>query len=183
MRLTLLLLILGLAPVPNFGPVETDPDGALECMPTDPPAYYAIDLVPTRRVPGTGLAEGVGEMRFARSPFGVAVSAKGQYKYDLVIKVNKLRPARRGVYAAWVSTPNLDQVVPLGVLDLEKGIHTQVDWNKFLVIITLEPDAKTLGKRWTGPIVMRGLSRSGLMHTMAGHGPFEDEPCAKYGYR
>jgi hypothetical protein len=30
---------------------------------------------------------------------------------------------------------------------------------------------------------MRGMSRSGRMHTLAGHGPFEAEPCAKYGFR
>ena len=35
---------------------------------------------------------------------------------------------------------------------------------------------------WTGPIVIRGMSRSGMMHTMAGHGPFEEENCAAYGY-
>jgi len=35
---------------------------------------------------------------------------------------------------------------------------------------------------WTGPVVMRGMSRSGLMHTMAGHGAFEQENCAAYGY-
>ena len=38
------------------------------------------------------------------------------------------------------------------------------------------------GAMWTGPVVSRGMSRSGLMHTMAGHGPFETEPCAVYGY-
>jgi hypothetical protein len=29
---------------------------------------------------------------------------------------------------------------------------------------------------------MRGMSRSGMMHTMAGHGPFQQENCARYGY-
>ena len=55
-------------------------------------------------------------------------------------------------------------------------------WNKFLVFVTLEPAEATGEARWQGPVVMRGLSRSGLMHTMAGHGPYEQEPCAVYGY-
>jgi hypothetical protein len=50
------------------------------------------------------------------------------------------------------------------------------------VIITLEPSADDLGERWQGPVVLRGMSRSGMMHTMAGHGPFETEPCAVYGF-
>ncbi|MDE2875730.1 MAG: hypothetical protein OXU69_07275 [Gemmatimonadota bacterium] len=31
-------------------------------------------------------------------------------------------------------------------------------------------------------VVIRGMSRSGMTHTMAGHGPFEEENCAAYGY-
>ncbi len=32
-------------------------------------------------------------------------------------------------------------------------------------------------QRWQGPILLRGLSPSGRLHTMAGHGPFEDVSC------
>ena len=55
-------------------------------------------------------------------------------------------------------------------------------WNKYLVIITLEPTDDPQSPRWQGPVVLRGMSRSGLMHTMAGHGPFQQEPCATFGY-
>ena len=64
----------------------------------------------------------------------------------------------------------------------ERETTARVDWNQFLVVVSLEPSADQIGARWSGPIVMRGLSRSGFMHTMAGHGPFEEENCAAYGY-
>jgi hypothetical protein len=71
------------------------------------------------------------------------------------------------------------------VLDAEAQGHLtgRVEWNKFLLIITAEAPGETPGDRWQGPVVMRGMSRSGMMHTMAGHGPFELESCLKYGYR
>jgi hypothetical protein len=37
-------------------------------------------------------------------------------------------------------------------------------------------------QRWTGPVLLRGSSPSGRMHSMAGHGPFEGEPCAVIGF-
>ena len=116
------------------------------------------------------------------SPFGISLASDGSYRYRLDIKVNKLRPPRKGHYVVWVTTPDLDQVVRVGVLPDNHTIRGIVEWNKFLVVITLEPDEAGDAEIWSGPIVLRGVSRSGLMHTMAGHGPFEDEPCALYGY-
>ncbi len=177
------LALLLIVPLAAFGPKAAG-DAADACVAadTDPPAYYKIDLVPTGRIPGTKRAAGVGYVTFARSPFAVAVSPEGSYVYDLSLSVAQLRPPRQGVYVAWVSTPDLDQVRRLGVLDAAMQVKGRVDWNKFLVIITLEPSADDLGATWTGPVVLRGLSRSGLMHTMAGHGPYQQEPCATYGF-
>lgn len=147
-----------------------------------PPAYYAIDLVSTKRVAGARAARGVGQLTFAKSPFGISISSSGNYIYDLGISVDKLRPRSKSAYVAWASTPNLDRIQRLGVLDRNSQVAGRVTWNKFLVIITLEPSAADLGDTWRGPVVLRGMSRSGLMHTQAGHGPFEQEPCLKYGY-
>lgn len=144
------------------------------------PAYYRIDLVPTRRVPGTHRVRGYSDVTFLPSPFGVAISKTGSYVYQLGLVVEGLPSAPSGAYVAWISTPQLDRVQRLG--DLVDGrIDGTVEWNKFLVILTLEPNSEPTD-RWTGPVVARGMSRSGMMHTMAGHGPFEDEPCAQYGY-
>ena len=151
--------------------------------PRVPGEYYAIDLVPTGRVPGTAGAEGKAMSAFARSPFGIAVAPGGAYRHDLDIRVNGLRPRRDGVYVAWTASSDLQEVARLGVLDESGGLRATVAWNKFLVIVSLERSADGLPDRWQGPIVMRGMSRSGLMHTMAGHGAYEGEPCVKYGYR
>ncbi|MGD2070011.1 MAG: hypothetical protein PVI57_15165, partial [Gemmatimonadota bacterium] len=58
----------------------------------------------------------------------------------------------------------------------------RVEWNKFLVVITLETVDDPSADAWSGPIALRGMSRSGKMHTMAGHGPFQQENCAAFGY-
>ena len=156
----------------------------LACVPPDPdpPKYYAIDLVTTKRVPGSRRATGVADVTFKPSPFGVALSPTGEYAYTLSIAIDELAPARTGAYVVWVTTPDLSKVERIGVLDDTHRIRGEVGWNKFLVVISHEenPDAV---QRWSGPIVLRGMSRSGMMHTMAGHGPFESEPCAVYGYQ
>jgi hypothetical protein len=170
------LLLLGSAP-----PRSVTPSDAV-CAWTDPPEYYKIDLVPTRRVPAARRAVGVGHVTFAASPFGIALSPEGHYVYDLSITIDNLKPPPEGVYVAWISTPNLDQIKRLGALDDAMAIRGTVTWNKYLVIITLEPSDDASSKRWQGPVVLRGMSRSGLMHTMAGHGPFQQEPCATFGY-
>ena len=149
--------------------------------PVEPPAYYAIELVSTRRVPGARDASGVGNGSFARSPVGVAIAPTGEYIYNVDVQLRGLNAQPRGVYTAWLTTASLDQVRRLGALDAGAAIRGQTTWNKFLVVVTLEPDDEAR-PRWSGPIVARGMSRSGRMHTMAGHGPFQLEPCTTYGY-
>lgn len=165
------------------GPVGS-PDGADQVRPcTVSPEYYQIELVTTRRVPGTAWSRGTAAVTFTRSPFTVAVASDGSYRHDLQITADRLPARVDGVFAVWVTTPQLDEVVPVGLLDpADPVIAASVDWNQFLVVVSLEPSAEAVGERWSGPIVMRGLSRSGLMHTMAGHGPFQQENCAAYGY-
>lgn len=146
------------------------------------PEYYRFPMVSTRRVPGTGNATGVGEVAFAQSPFGVALAEDGSYDYDFTVRFERLRPPRSGTFVVWATTPELDQVVLAGELTDPVSFSGKVAWNKFLVVVTLEPAFDPDATMWTGPIVIRGMSRSGMMHTMAGHGPFEEENCAAYGY-
>ncbi|MFT5141571.1 MAG: hypothetical protein ACI80V_003118 [Rhodothermales bacterium] len=169
----------------STGATMAAPDGygVAECrVVSDPPPYYSIDLVTTKRVPGARMAKGKADVVFASSPFGVSLSSDGSYVYDLLISVDKMAPAKNGAYVVWVTTPSLDERVRLGVLDDNFELTGRVAWNKFLVVVSLEPDAAEEAPSWTGPIVVRGMSRSGKMHTLAGHGPFEVEPCAVYGY-
>ena len=169
------LLLLGAVPLQAI-------PGDGECAFEGLPEYYTITLVPTRRVPGTRRATGAATVTFTPSPFGISISRQGNYVYNLDISIEKLPPAREGAYVAWVSTADLNEIKRLGTLDDAMTISGQVHWNKYLVIITLEPSAHASGESWQGPVVLRGMSRSGLMHTMAGHGPFQQEPCASFGY-
>ena len=146
------------------------------------PEYYRFPMVSTRRVPGTGNATGVGEVAFAQSPFGVALAEDGSYDYDFTVRFERLRPPRTGTFVVWATTRELDQITLAGELTDPVSFSGKVAWNKFLVVVTLEPVFDPDATMWTGPIVIRGMSRSGMMHTMAGHGPFEEENCAAYGY-
>ncbi len=49
-------------------------------------------------------------------------------------------------------------------------------------MITLEAVDDPAAETWSGPVALRGMSRSGMMHTMVGHGAFQQENCAAYGY-
>lgn len=146
------------------------------------PEYYQFPLVSTRRVPGTGRASGLGEVSFPSSPYGVALATDGSYRYDFTVRIERLAPAHAGAYVVWTATPELDQVALAGMLSDAADFQGQVAWNKFLVVVTLEPAFDPAATTWRGPVVMRGMSRSGMMHTMAGHGAFEEEKCAAYGY-
>jgi len=145
--------------------------------------YYAVDLVTTKNLAGTARARGTGHVTFAASPFGVALAADGSYRYDVELRLTDMDPPEGGTLVAWTTTPQVDRVRRLGAFDDALGVRGEVAWNKFLVVVTLEATDDPAAETWSGPIVLRGMSRSGAMHTMAGHGPFQQELCAKYGYR
>lgn len=149
---------------------------------TSPPSYYAVELIPTKRVRGARMASGTAEVRFPRTPFGVALSEDGEYVYELDVRVREIRYREGSEFVVWVTTPDLDPVERIGVLDGTGTVSGRVAWNKFLVVVTMESEEDRSADRWRGPVVLRGMSRSGRMHTLAGHGPFQGEPCAKYGY-
>lgn len=167
-------LLIGLSPTPTADPAQ--------CLAPADPDYYRIDLVTTRKVPGARLATGHGAVTYAASPFGVSISSEGAYRMNIDIQVGNVRLDEDKELVAWVTTPNLDRIERFGALDAEGRVSGQTEFNKFLLVVTLEPKGGQPGAMWTGPVVVRGMSRSGLMHTMAGHGPFETEPCAVYGY-
>lgn len=147
-----------------------------------PPEYYAFPLVTTKNIPGTGRTSGKAHVTFPSSPFGVAVATDGSYVLDLRITFQDLPAPRSGRYVVWLTTPEVDRIRRLGVVDPGAAFQGRSSWNKFLVVVTLEADDDPAASTWAGPIVLRGMARSGAMHTMAGHGPFQQEKCAAYGY-
>ena len=196
----MLALVLLVGPGPGDGPPPSIPPGACwlaeglgageagwaplpeSAAPVDAPTYYAFPVVSTRRLPGTGLAVGLGEVTFPDSPFGITLANDGSYVLDVWLSVERLMAPREGVYVGWLTTPDLDKVERIGSLAEGGPLRGRAQWNKFLLVVTLEPADDPGAAMWTGPVVMRGMSRSGQMHTMAGHGAFEQENCAVYGY-
>ena len=153
------------------------------CAAPDGPAYYAIDLFTTKNVPGTGLASGRADIAAsASSPFSVALAPDGSYVYDVAVSLERMRAPREGRLVAWVTTPELDQVRRIGALDDRLQAHGSVAWNQFLVVVTWEPHDDPDATAWSGPVAFRGMSRSGMMHTMVGHGALQQENCAAWGY-
>ena len=175
-----LLVVGGAAAGATWSPAE--PGNGICSAEPDPPAYYAFELVTTKNVPGSGLARGTSEVTHAASPFSISRSEDGSYRYDLHISLERMRTPRTGTLVAWVTTREIDEIRRIGPLDEHLQATGQVEWNKFLVVITLEARDDPSAQRWSGPIAFRGMSRSGLMHTMAGHGAFQQENCAAYGY-
>lgn len=126
-----------------------------------------IELEATGRAPG---ASGFVDLRFASSPYGVAVAEDGSYRYRVEVHVASVPPsaAGGGTLTAWAATPDLDRHVKLGALGGDGAARGEVAWNKFLVFVTAEPTPTT--ERWRGPVLMTATSPAGRMHTMAGHG-------------
>ena len=169
---------------PAFANVPDPPVGICAATPALAASadYYNIRMAPTGSAPG---AVGYVTKTFAQSPFGVAVSVDGRYIYDVHLAVAGLRGPPNVEYTVWVAPPNLSPIVRLGVLDEQFELSGQVDFNKFIMFVTAEragswdPDNgyKKTGNAWSGPILMQGISRSGMMHSASGHGPFEVENC------
>lgn len=151
-----------------------DPVGVCRLSGAGPFDPEPIPLRPTG--PSVGFSGSV-ILTFARSPFGVAVSPKGHHRYDLRIQLETQRRAEDlPVLVAWVMTPDLQNHMKLGVVGEDLEVSGQVAWNKFLIAVSAEESADV--ETWQGPLLLTGMSPSGWMHTMAGHGIFE----AGYGF-
>lgn len=171
------------APAADVTASEDAVSASAVCLAPAGPEYYAFGLYTTKNIPGTGLAEGRAEVSVSgSSPFSVTLGADGSYVYDVHVALERMKPPRSGRLVAWVTTPQLDRIERIGALDENLQTSGTVRWNKFLVVITLEPDDDPAAGVWSGPVAFRGMSRSGMMHTMVGHGALQQENCAAYGY-
>ena len=136
-----------------------------------------VRMRPTQQAPGS---RGSMVLTQPTSPFGVTVDSEGHQTYDVTVRVDQLRRHATRHYVVWAATPELDQVIRLGVLGEDSQVTGPVGWNKFLAFVSEETEADV--EIFSGPILLTGLSPSGRMHTMAGHGPFEDANCADFIY-
>ncbi len=124
-------------------------------------------------------ATGVGELKPAASPFGFAVTAQGFPVYDLELSVRGLRTPKSlgstGSYVVWLTTPKLDRTEKLGPVDPAGTFHFRVStMNKFILVVSLE-ESSDVTKR-SGPVMLRGISPSGLLQSFASHELFDNMP-------
>ncbi|HEX6938266.1 MAG TPA: hypothetical protein VF158_02560 [Longimicrobiales bacterium] len=173
------LLVLAMAAAPAAGATAARGSAIVPCAEPGAllrgPDPYAIRLVPTAHANG---ASGTVRLAFSASPFGVSVTRDGHHAYDAVLTVADLPATGGAALVAWVATPALDRVHKLGALDRDGRVEGRIRFNKFLIFVTAEPSADV--DRWSGPILLRGISPSGRMHSLAGHGPFAGEPCGTW---
>ncbi len=137
---------------------------------------YEFRLRATSRARG---AAGVGELLPAHSPFGFALTAEGFPVYDLELNLRGLLPPPPSIpsatYVAWLTTPELDRTEKLGPAEPSGSFTFRVStMNKFILMVTLEASAVVVERR--GPIVLRGISPSGLMQSFASHELFDNMP-------
>jgi hypothetical protein len=136
------------------------------------PDLYVIPLQGT--APGSRLA-GTATLAPARSPFGLATTKEGFFIFEITVEVPVLPPANSfradaTTYVAWVTTSQLDRIERLGAVVPGAKTKGRVAMNKFMVVITAEPNVS--GEKWTGPIVMRGTSASSYLTNFSGHTMF-----------
>ena len=129
---------------------------------------YDIKLLNT---PKTPTAQGTARLVFAPSPFGVTVTADGRSSYDVQLSLTGLPdPATLGpysAYVAWVTTTNLDKWHRLGAVGNGSSTVGQVEYNKFLLVITAEKDSAVTEHK--GPTVLHGISPSGWLQSLITH--------------
>lgn len=150
-RLAAALLSVGViaAPGPSLGPFD----------------------IPLFSTPAAPAAKGSARLVFAQSPFGVATTVDGRAVYDVRITASDLPlPSKLGAYhayVAWAVTTDLGQWQRLGTV--HNGVNTlgHIDLNKFLLVISAEPDSAPA--QHTGPTVLHGNSPSSWLQTFLAH--------------
>ena len=136
----------------------------------------AIDTIPLQATSDGQGASGLAVLRRAPSPFSMPLSPDGHLRYEVRVTAQGLPPDPRVFggathYVAWATVPNLSLAIALGPLDASSAATGEVDWNKFIVLITAERAAPAQGAasggatsaHWSGPILLRGSSPSTWM--------------------
>ena len=122
-------------------------------------SLYCIDLVPR---PEFREVSGRVDLARAASAFGLAVTRDGKVRYRLIAQVDGLPdPSTLGPYTRyvlWAMPLTLWPMTNMGDVSNGKQELGEVSLNKFMLLLTAEPDGD-LEER-TGPIVLRGRSPS-----------------------
>ena len=129
---------------------------------------YDIPLLPGPSAPG---ARGTARLLFADSPFGIAVTQDGRHSYDVRITASGLPdPATLGPYGAfvaWEVNTDLTEWHRLGPVGNGTTTVGRAEWNKFLLVVTAEPDSAT--QAHSGPTILHGTSPSSWLQRFLSH--------------
>ena len=122
-------------------------------------SLYCMELTPR---PEFHMAKGRVELARASTAFGLAVTRDGRTRYSLIVDVEGLPdPASLGPYTRfvlWAMPLTLWPMTNMGDITDGRNELGEVSLNKFMLLVTAEPDGD-LGER-SGPIVLRGRSPS-----------------------
>lgn len=137
------------------------------------PAIDSIALEATSDARG---ASGVAVLTRTQSPFGMSLTADGHVMYDVHVRVSGL-PADPHVYdgattyVAWATVPDLSLARRLGPVGADGSAAGEVEWNKFIVLVTAEKAAAAPGAtlHWGGAILLKGASPSTWMQRYQSH--------------
>lgn len=136
---------------------------------------YDIILMRTSAVPE---ARGSARLQYAPSPFGVAVTAQGVARWDVRFTIEGLPPvATLGAYqgyVAWGTSSDLAEWDRLGTVGNGTTTRGRITRNKFLVVVTAEPD--TLATTRSGPTIFHGISPSSWLQSLMTHALFRGIP-------
>jgi len=120
---------------------------------------YCIDLTATER---GGTASGVVALEYIPGPFTVPVTVDGHYRYAPRITLRGLPRAPAGAsYVAWAASPTMDVIQRLGPVTNGVNRAGEITLDRFLVLITAEPNSVSAAPR--GPVLLRGESPSNRM--------------------
>jgi hypothetical protein len=133
-----------------------------------PAGPYDITLHPTTMAPR---ARGQARLIPTDSPFGVGVTVDGHASYDIRVSAAHLPPPERlgkfTAYVAWAVLPDLSRWVRLGTVRNGSSTVGPAELNKFLLVITAEPDSAATAH--SGPTVLHGTSPSGWLQSFVTH--------------
>ncbi len=133
------------------------PSGPDIAGPTAP--NFCADLVPTADLDEV---TGTIELGPVATPFGVAVTADGRYRYRLTTTISGLpEPSTLGAfktYVAWATTLSLDSVVKLGEVANGQTRLSELDYPEFRILISAETSAAVSSR--SHRLVLRGTSPS-----------------------
>jgi FtsP/CotA-like multicopper oxidase with cupredoxin domain len=118
---------------------------------------YCIRLLPTGNAES---ASGTAALEWDRGPFTIPVNRDGTMRYAVTFDLQGLPGPvnRRGALVAWAAPPTLSPLVRLGVVRNGRVTIGPVALDRFLLLVSNEPDSLARDRR--GALVLRGESAS-----------------------